>query len=88
MSEEAPLHPLPPFTVATAHAKVKAAQNKWNTKDAAAVSLAYTPDSVWRNRDQFVVGREEIKEFLACKWRNEHNYRLRKEVFAFSGNKM
>jgi nuclear transport factor 2 (NTF2) superfamily protein len=43
---------------------------------------------VWRNRDQFVVGREEIKEFLACKWRNEHNYRLRKEVFAFSGNKM
>lgn len=84
----APLHPLPPFTSATAHTKVKAAQDKWNTRDPALVAPAYTEDSVWRNRDDFIKGRDEIKQFLTRKWAKEKNYRLRKELFAFTDNKM
>lgn len=84
----APLHPLPPFTSATAHTKVKAAQDKWNTCDPALVAPAYTEDSVWRNRDDFIKGRDEIKQFLTRKWAKEKNYRLRKELFAFTDNKM
>ncbi|RSH88282.1 uncharacterized protein EHS24_000816 [Apiotrichum porosum] len=84
----APLHPLPPFTSATAHTKVKAAQDKWNTCDPALVAPAYTEDSVWRNRDDFIKGRDEIKQFLTRKWAKEKNYRLRKELFAFTDNKI
>ncbi|KAL1408502.1 hypothetical protein Q8F55_005314 [Vanrija albida] len=84
----APLAPLPPFTRDTAHAKVKAAQNKWNTRDPALVAPAYTPDSVWRNRDHFFSGTAAITAFLTDKWAREHNYRLRKELFAFEGNRI
>ncbi|KAK4232253.1 hypothetical protein QBC38DRAFT_90776 [Podospora fimiseda] len=75
--------PCPPFTRQTAHRKVKAAQNAWNSKNSSQISLAYTPDSIWRNRDQFLQGREAIVEFLEKKWKKEHGYRLRKELFAF-----
>jgi len=85
---ELPLYPLPPFTADTAAAKVKAAQDKWNTRNPALVIPAYTPDSVWRNRTEFLVGREQIREFLVRKWEKERNYRLRKEMFSFDGNKM
>jgi len=80
--------PLPPFTAETAHKKVKAAQDKWNTCNPRLVSPAYTPDSVWRNRDQLFVGTAAIEEFLTHKWAREHNYRLRKELFLFEGNRI
>ncbi|WVN88793.1 uncharacterized protein L203_104006 [Cryptococcus depauperatus CBS 7841] len=80
--------PLPPFTAETAHRKVKAAQDKWNTKTAHLISPAYTPDSVWRNRDEFFAGTAEIEAFLTRKWQKERNYSLRKELFAFSDNKI
>ncbi|WRT65106.1 uncharacterized protein IL334_002048 [Kwoniella shivajii] len=83
-----PLHPLPPFTAETAHQKVKAAQDKWNTKTPKSISPAYTPDSIWRNRDQFFQGTQSIEEFLTRKWEREKNYRLRKELFAFKDNKI
>ncbi|KAK6904081.1 hypothetical protein I203_107595 [Kwoniella mangroviensis CBS 8507] len=83
-----PLHPLPPFTAETAHHKVKAAQDKWNTKSPKLISPAYTPDSIWRNRDQFFKGTEAIERFLTKKWEVEHNYRLRKELFAFENNRI
>ncbi|CCM02683.1 uncharacterized protein FIBRA_04789 [Fibroporia radiculosa] len=78
----------PPFTAATAEQKVKLAQNLWNTCDPVRVSLAYTPDTIWRNRDQFVKGREEVVEFLKKKWAKEKNYRLRKELFSFNDDKI
>ncbi|OTB02882.1 hypothetical protein M426DRAFT_322303 [Hypoxylon sp. CI-4A] len=80
--------PYPPFTAETAQIKVKAAQDAWNTKDPAKVKLAYTPDSIWRNRGTFVQGRDEIEAFLAKKWEREQGYRLRKELFAFTDNKI
>ncbi|KAI0110999.1 DUF1348-domain-containing protein [Hypoxylon sp. NC0597] len=80
--------PYPPFTAETAHIKVKAAQDAWNTKDPAKVKLAYTPDSIWRNRDTFLQGRDEIEVFLTKKWEREQGYRLRKELFAFTDNKI
>ncbi|KAI1488383.1 hypothetical protein F5X96DRAFT_671715 [Biscogniauxia mediterranea] len=80
--------PYPRFTAETAQIKVKAAQDAWNTKDPEHVKMAYTPDSVWRNRDQFLRGRDEIAAFLARKWRREHGYRLRKELFAFAGDRI
>ncbi|KFY55947.1 hypothetical protein V496_06854 [Pseudogymnoascus sp. VKM F-4515 (FW-2607)] len=80
--------PYPPFTLETAKQKVKAAQAAWNTKDPKRVALAYTPDSIWRNRDRFLQGREEIEAFLTHKWFVESGYRLRKELFAFEGNKI
>ncbi|WWC87159.1 uncharacterized protein L201_002045 [Kwoniella dendrophila CBS 6074] len=83
-----PLHPLPPFTAETAHQKVKAAQDKWNTKTPKIISPAYTSDSIWRNRDDFFQGTEKIEEFLTKKWEKEYNYRLRKELFAFTNNKI
>ncbi|GAT66513.1 nuclear transport factor 2 family protein [Planomonospora sp. ID91781] len=76
------------FTEETARAKVQAAEDAWNTRDPERVSLAYTPDSVWRNRDEHLTGREQIREFLARKWARELDYRLRKELWAFTGNRI
>ena len=84
MPEDRP--PLPPFTEETAQAKVLGAEAAWNTRDPDRVALAYTEDSVWRNRDVFVAGREEIRAFLAQKWERELDYALRKDLWAFSGN--
>lgn len=78
----------PPFTLETARAKVKAAENAWNTRDPERVALAYTEDSTWRNRDEFFTGREAIKEFLRRKWTKEIDYRLMKELWAFTGNRI
>ncbi|KAI5456463.1 hypothetical protein BGZ63DRAFT_396732 [Mariannaea sp. PMI_226] len=80
--------PYPPFTAESATVKVKAAQDAWNTKNPEVVKMAYTPDSIWRNRDQFLQGRDAIQEFLTKKWSKEDGYRLRKELFAFNGNKI
>ncbi|KAF7308177.1 DUF1348-domain-containing protein [Mycena chlorophos] len=79
---------LPPFTAATARLKAKAAQNLWNTRDPAKTALAYTPNTVWRNRTTFLRGRAEVERFLAEKWAKEHFYVLRKELFAFTDNKI
>lgn len=75
--------PLPPFDLAAAKAKVKAAEDAWNTRDPERVVLAYSEDSVWRNRDEFLYGRAEIKEFLRRKWERELDYRLRKSLWTF-----
>ena len=80
--------PYPPFDAASAAQKVQAAENAWNTRDAEKVSLAYTEDSVWRNRDTFVTGRAEIVEFLTRKWERELDYALRKSLWAFAGNRI
>jgi nuclear transport factor 2 (NTF2) superfamily protein len=80
--------PFPPFDVDAALQKVQAAEDAWNTRDPHRVSLAYTPDSVWRNRDQFVTGREQIVEFLAAKWERELDYALRKSLWDFHGNRI
>jgi nuclear transport factor 2 (NTF2) superfamily protein len=80
--------PLPPFTAETAAEKVRGAENAWNTCDPQRVSLGYSPDSVWRNRDMFVNGRDEIVAFLIQKWQRELDYRLIKEVWAFGGNRI
>ena len=76
----------PPFTQETALAKVRAAEDAWNSRDPVRVSLAYSTDSTWRNRDQFVTGRAEIVEFLRQKWQRELDYALRKELCAFREN--
>ena len=78
--------PVPPFTEETALAKVKAAENAWNSRDPDVVAKAYTEDSDWRNRDEFFTGREAIKEFLTRKWAKELDYKLMKELWAYSGN--
>jgi len=75
--------PLPPFTRGTAMKKVRAAEDGWNTCDPARVALAYTVDSIWRNRSEFFQGREKIVEFLTRKWNRELEYRLIKELWAF-----
>ncbi len=80
--------PVPPFTAATAAAKVKAAEQAWNSRDPDRVALAYTPDSVWRNRDEFFVGRPAIVDFLRRKWARELDYRLRKNLRAFEANRI
>ncbi|THA84931.1 nuclear transport factor 2 family protein [Streptomyces sp. A0592] len=80
--------PLPPFTEESARAKVQAAEDAWNSRDPERVALAYTEDSVWRNRDRFLVGRDEIRAFLADKWERELDYRLRKELWAHTGNRI
>ncbi|KAG7291819.1 hypothetical protein NEMBOFW57_001840 [Staphylotrichum longicolle] len=82
-----PKPPFPPFTRETAQQKVKVAQAAWNTKNPEFVQLAYTPDSIWRNRDTFLQGREAIVDFLRKKWAKEGEYRLRKELFAFTDDK-
>ena len=78
--------PVPPFTEETALAKVKAAENAWNSRDPELVEKAYTEDSEWRNRDEFFTGREAIREFLTRKWVKELDYKLMKELWAYSGN--
>jgi len=78
--------PLPPFTQETAQQKVRMAEDAWNSRDPARVSLAYTEDSDWRNRSEFFSGRDAIVEFLTRKWANENGYRLIKELWAFTGN--
>jgi uncharacterized protein len=80
--------PLPPFTLETATAKVQAAENAWNTRDPERVAMAYTEDSEWRNRSEFVTGRTAIKEFLTRKWSKEQDYRLRKELWCFMDNRI
>ena len=79
---------IPPFTEETALAKVKAAQDAWNSRDPERVALAYTEDSQWRNRDEFFTGREAIKEFLTRKWASELDYRLMKELWAYTDNRI
>jgi nuclear transport factor 2 (NTF2) superfamily protein len=80
--------PLPPFTEETARQKVQAAEDAWNTREPERVAGAYTADSVWRNRDQFVTGREAIVAFLAAKWERELEYALRKSLWTFAGNRI
>lgn len=85
---EAPRPPLPPFDADSAAKKVRMAEDAWNTRDPERVSLAYTPDSTWRNRAEFLAGREAIKQFLVRKWSRELDYRLIKELWAFHGNRI
>ncbi|WP_406280014.1 nuclear transport factor 2 family protein [Nocardia sp. NBC_00881] len=80
--------PLPPFDAESAKAKVRAAENAWNTCDPERVAAAYTEDSVWRNRDEFFTGRDAIVEFLTRKWATENGYALRKDLWAFEGNRI
>jgi len=80
--------PLPPFTLEAAKQKVQAAEDAWNTRDPARVALAYTPDSQWRNRAEFLTGREAIQAFLQRKWAKELDYRLKKELWCFMENKI
>ena len=80
--------PLPPFSEETARAKVQAAEDAWNTRDPNKVALAYTEDSEWRNRSEFLHGREEIRQFLIGKWNKELDYRLRKELWCFADNRI
>lgn len=80
--------PLPPFTEASAIEKVRLAEDSWNSRDPARVALGYTPDSRWRNRAEFITGRPEIEAFLARKWARELDYRLIKELWAFTGNRI
>ena len=86
MSEPRP--PLPPFDVDTAIQKVQAAEDAWNSRDPHRVSLGYTEDSVWRNRDTFLTGRVAIVEFLTSKWERELDYVLRKSLWGFRQNRM
>lgn len=80
--------PVPPFTLETAIQKVRMAENAWNMRDPERVALAYTADSQWRNRNQFLNGRAEIIAFLRAKWARELEYRLIKEIWAFTGNRI
>ncbi|MDF3059885.1 MAG: hypothetical protein K0R17_4100 [Rariglobus sp.] len=80
--------PLPPFTEETARLKIQAAEDAWNSRDPERVSLAYTVDTEWRNRTDFIHGRVEVVEFLRRKWARELDYRLRKELWTFQGNRI
>ncbi len=79
---------IPPFDRETAAAKVQAAEDAWNTRDPERVALAYTPDSEWRNRDEFLNGRQAIREFLTRKWARELHYKLMKELWAYTDNRI
>jgi len=83
-----PRPPFPPFTRESAIEKVRKAEDAWNSRDPARVALAYTPDSRWRNRSQFITGRDEIVTFLTAKWLKEQEYRLIKELWAFTGDRI
>lgn len=83
-----PRPPLPPFTREGAILKVRKAEDAWNGRDPQAVALAYTPDSRWRNRGEFLTGRPAIIDFLTRKWAKEHDYRLIKELWAFTGDRI
>lgn len=80
--------PLPPFNEEMAREKVQKAEDAWNTRDPEKVALAYTVDSKWRNRDEFFEGREAIEEFLRRKWTRELDYRLKKELWCYQGNRI
>lgn len=80
--------PLPPFTMETALQKVQIAEDAWNTKDPEKICLAYTLDTEWRNRTDFINGREEVKKFLTLKWQKELDYKLKKELWGFRENRM
>lgn len=88
MTASAPRPPLPPFTEESAAQKARIAEDAWNSRDPGRVALAYTPDSRWRNRAEFVLGRAAIEQFLARKWSREIDYRLIKEVWAFQQNRI
>jgi len=81
-------HPLPPFNEETAKQKIQMAEDAWNSKDPIKVSKAYTIDTQWRNRDQFINGREEVQAFLSNKWKNELDYKLKKEYWAHIENRI
>lgn len=81
-------HPLPPFTEETARQKVQMAEDAWNSRDPEKVSMAYSIDTEWRNRSQFINGREEVRAFLADKWQNERDYKLKKELWSYTDNKI
>ncbi|AZB22123.1 nuclear transport factor 2 family protein [Kaistella haifensis] len=81
-------HPLPPFTLETAKQKIQMAEDGWNSQDPVKVSMAYTKHSEWRNRNEFVNGREEIQVFLKNKWENELDYKLKKEYWAHTDNRI
>ncbi len=80
--------PLPPFTAETARQKVQLAEDAWNSKDPVRVSMAYTVDTLWRNRSQFIRGRGQVQEFLRGKWEKELDYKLKKELWSFTGNRI
>jgi nuclear transport factor 2 (NTF2) superfamily protein len=80
--------PVPPFTAETAAQKVQAAEDAWNTRDPQRVAAAYAPDTVWRNRSEFVQGRAEVEAFLTRKWEREHEYALRKALWAFTDDRI
>jgi nuclear transport factor 2 (NTF2) superfamily protein len=88
VSDRAPRHPLPPFDEESALQKVQAAEDAWNTRDPRRVAAAYTEDSVWRNRDRWVTGREQIVQFLTAKWEREIDYALRKSLWGFRRNRI
>ena len=88
MQIENPRPPVPPFDAETAAQKVRFAEDAWNTRDPQRVALAYTVDSIWRNRTEFISGREAIAVFLTRKWEKELEYRLIKELWAVSGNRI
>ncbi|MER2492722.1 DUF1348 family protein [Catenovulum sediminis] len=83
-----PRHPLPPFTAETAAQKVQAAEDAWNGKNPEKVSMAYSPDSVWRNRAEFLKGRAEIQAFLTRKWEKELDYKLKKTLWSYTDNRI
>ena len=82
------LHPLPPFNEETAIQKIQKAEDAWNSKDPIRISKAYTLDTEWRNRNQFINGRKEVQDFLADKWENELDYKLKKELWTFNDNRI
>ncbi len=88
MNQDEIKFPIPPFTLETAKQKIQLAEDAWNSQDPVKVSKAYTVDSEWRNRSQFVNGREEIQQFLTDKWQNERNYRLKKEYWAHGDDRI
>lgn len=80
--------PLPPFTRETAIQKIRMAEDAWNTRDPERVAMVYTEDTIWRNRSEFPIGREQVKLFLTRKWNKELDYRLIKELWAFTDNRI
>ncbi|AYM99576.1 nuclear transport factor 2 family protein [Chryseobacterium sp. 3008163] len=82
------LHPLPPFNEETAIQKIQKAEDAWNSKDPIRISKAYTLDTEWRNRNQFIKGRKEVQNFLADKWKNELDYKLKKQLWTFNDNRI
>lgn len=86
MKEQKP--PFPPFDEETARQKVQMAEDAWNSKDPVKISLAYSKDTEWRNRSEFLQGREEVQQFLSRKWNKELDYKLKKELWAFQDNRI